>query len=112
MLNDPAITRAPESKSTAPPASPRVNWTLIVTLILAVGILIPSMLGFVNKFVEFYHVARGEADGAFAFTPMVNYLLASLGFFCMLIWAIGHGMFHDVEAPKHTMLENERRLDQ
>ncbi len=95
------------------PDSTRTNrWTLIVTLILAVVILIPSMLGFVNKFVEFYRVVRGEADGAFALTPIVNYLLASLGFFCMLIWAICQGMFHDIEAPKRTMLETERRLDE
>jgi hypothetical protein len=85
---------------------------LAVTLVLAVLILIPSMLGFINKFIEFYHVARGEADGAFALTPLVNYLLASLGFFCLLLWAIGQGMFHDIEAPKHVMLENERRLDE
>jgi hypothetical protein len=85
---------------------------LAVTLVLAVLILVPSMLGFINKFIEFYHVARGEADGAFALTPLVNYLLASLGFFCLLLWAIGQGMFHDIEAPKHAMLENERRLDE
>ena len=92
--------------------SPSNRWTLVATLILAVLILIPSMLGFVNKFVEFYHVVKGEADGAFALTPIVNYLLASLGFFCLLVWAVFHGMFHDIEAPKRKMLETERLLDQ
>ena len=41
----------------------------------------------------------------------MNYLLASLGFFFLFCWAIYHGMFRDIEAPKYTMLENERMLD-
>jgi hypothetical protein len=83
----------------------------IVTLIFAVAILVPSMLGFVAKFVEFINTFRGETGGAFAITPMVNYLLASLGFFCMLVWATLNGMFHDIEKPKQTMLENDAALD-
>ena len=95
------------------PQPSRANrWTLIITLVLAAVILVPSLLGFVNKFIEFYRVVKGEADGAFALTPIINYLLASLGFFCLLLWAIGHGMFHDIEAPKRTMLETERLLDE
>ena len=82
-----------------------------VTLIFAVIILVPSMLGFVNKFIEFMHTFQGEADGAFAITPMVNYLCASLGFLCMLSWAIINGMFRDLEGPKETMLEREFELD-
>ena len=81
------------------------------TIIMGVVILIPSMLGFVNKLIEFTHVASGEADGAFALTPIVNYTLASMGFFCLLIWAVMQGMFHDVEGPKHTMLDREQDLD-
>jgi hypothetical protein len=41
----------------------------------------------------------------------VNYLLAGIGFLCLLGWATLNGMFHDVEQPKRTMLENEERLD-
>ena len=85
------------------------NTTLLVMAIL---ILVPSMMGFVAKFIEFIHTFQGEADGAFAITPMLNYLLASVGFFCMLIWAISNGMFHDMEKPKHYMLEVEAQLDQ
>ena len=77
----------------------------------AVVILVPSLLGFVAKFIEFANTFRGEADGAFAITPMVNYLLASLGF-RMSIWATYNGMFHDMEQPKYTMLERERQLDE
>jgi hypothetical protein len=29
----------------------------------------------------------------------------------MLGWATYNGMFHDIERPKITMLENEERLD-
>ena len=83
----------------------------LITLGFAVVILIPSILGFTDKFAEFINTFRGESDGAFAITPMVNYLLASLGFFCLLVWATMNGMFHDIEKPKYTMLERERELD-
>ena len=83
----------------------------MVLLVMAVAILVPSMLGFAAKFIEFIHVFRGETDGAFAITPVLNYLLASIGFFCMLIWATVNGMFHDMERPKHRMLEIEEELN-
>jgi hypothetical protein len=84
---------------------------MITTIGFALLILIPSMLGFANKFREFVLLYRGDVDGAFAITPIMNYLLASLGFFCLFFWAIYHGMFRDLEAPKYRMLENERMLD-
>jgi len=82
-----------------------------VTGALAVAILIPSLWGFGSKFVEFVALYRGDADGAFAVSPILNYLLASLGFLCLFGWATLHGMFRDIERPKYAMLENERRLD-
>jgi hypothetical protein len=85
---------------------------VITTVVFALVILIPSLLGFANKFREFIMIFRGEVDGVFAITPIVNYLLASLGFFFLFCWAIGHGMFRDLERPKYAMLENERRLDE
>ncbi len=83
----------------------------LVVAVFALAILIPSMLGFVAKFVEFFQTFRSEADGAFAITPMVNYLLATVGFLCLLIWASVNGMFQDIERPKHTMLDREHGLD-
>jgi hypothetical protein len=83
----------------------------IATAILGVLILIPSLLGFVNKLLEFAHVVQGDADGAFALTPIVNYLLASCGFLSLLIWASLRGLFRDIEAPKRVMLEREALLD-
>jgi hypothetical protein len=82
-----------------------------VLIVMSVGILVPSMLGFVAKFIEFIHTFRGSTDGAFAITPMLNYLLASMGFFCMLVWAIFNGMFRDMEGPKFDMLELEDELN-
>jgi len=86
-------------------------WQVRITLMLAVLILIPSGYGFAGKFIELVHVYRGESDGAFAVAPMMNYLLASLGFFCLLLWAAAHGMFRDIESPKYEMLEHEELLD-
>jgi hypothetical protein len=88
------------------------NPKTLTLIAMAILILVPSMLGFATKFLEFLHTYRGQADGAFAITPVLNYLLASLGFFCLLVWAIANGMFHDVERPKYVMLERERELDE
>ncbi|HTN78003.1 MAG TPA: hypothetical protein VL096_22280 [Pirellulaceae bacterium] len=87
------------------------RWQRWTTLTLAILILIPSMYGFVGKFIEFVNIYRGEAGGAFAVAPIMNYLLATLGFFCLLLWATRNGMFRDVEQPKFDMLENEKILD-
>lgn len=82
-----------------------------ITIVAGALILIFSGLGFGAKFIELIHTFTGESDGVFAITPMVNYLLATMGFFCMLIWATVNGMFHDVEGPKQTMLERDEMLD-
>lgn len=87
-------------------APPR--WMLIT---FAIVILVPCLYGFAGKFYEFIHIFRGDASGVFAITPIVNYLLASLGFACLLGWAASNGMFHDVESTKFKLLENERLLD-
>jgi hypothetical protein len=96
------------------PASPtpvRNRRARIMTAIFALVILIPSMLGFIAKFIEFIAVFRGQGEGSFAVTPMVNYLLATTGFFCLFGWALLHGMFREIEAPKQRMLETEEWLD-
>ena len=85
---------------------------IIVTGVLALLILIPSMMGFADKFYQLVILCQGDADGAFAITPVVNYLLASLGFFFLLCWAALNGMFRDIEEPKRAMLETEALLDQ
>jgi nitrogen fixation-related uncharacterized protein len=43
---------------------------------------------------------------------VVTYLLVFVGFALLFLWAVWHGMFRDIEKPKHTMLANEARLDQ
>ncbi|MEI7685955.1 MAG: hypothetical protein WCL32_13090 [Planctomycetota bacterium] len=73
--------------------------------------LLPAFLGFGNKFREFLMLV-GDEDGAFALMPVMNYLLASVGFFFLLCWATMHGMFRDIEKPKETLMANERFLDE
>ncbi len=90
------------------PPNPRVPlWTWIVGAV----VLIPTILGFANKFLDLMIIAQGDEEGAFALTPMINYLLATAGFFCMLMYAVAQGAFHDVNAPSHAMFENELELD-
>jgi hypothetical protein len=95
--------------NTTPNGSNR--WQTRTTVALAILILLPSMYGFVGKFIEFIHVFRETPGGQFAVAPILNYLLATMGFFMMLLWASANGMFSDMERPKYTFLENEDRLD-
>ena len=93
-------------------SKPRTTRTQrIIVALMAVAVLVPSLYGFGTKFLEFIALYRGDVDGVFAITPILNYLLASLGFLCLFGWAALDGMFHDVERPKQAMLENEARLD-
>ncbi len=82
-----------------------------IGLLLSSLVLIPAMYGFGTKFREFLALYTME-DGAFTLVPILNYLLASAGFLLLLLWAIAHGMFRDVERPKYTMLANERWIDE
>jgi hypothetical protein len=93
-------------------SKPRTTRTQrIIVALMAVAVLVPSLYGFGTKFLEFIALYRGDVDGVFAITPILNYLLASLGFLCLFGWAALGGMFHDVERPKQAMLENEARLE-
>jgi hypothetical protein len=83
----------------------------LITVIVFIFIVIVAGIFFFIKFYDLVMVAMYDPDGAFAVTPIVNYLLAAVGFLCMLGWAAFNGMFHDIEQPKRTMLENEQRLD-
>lgn len=84
-------------------------WTL--TIVFGVVILLPCLIGFFIKFSELVALTKNPEDGGFSITPVINYLLASIGFFFLLLWAALNGMFSDLERPKYLMLENERELD-
>lgn len=82
-----------------------------ITLLFGLGVLIPAVRGFGQKFYELCMLIDDD-QGAFAVMPVVNYLLASIGFLFLLGWAVFNGMFHDIEKPKYTMLQNEQMLDE
>jgi hypothetical protein len=88
----------------------RARLWLIANAVLALVILVPAMYGFGTKFLEFLALA-GDPEGSFTVLPILNYLLAGLGFLALFVWATWHGMFRDIERPKHALLENERKLD-
>ena len=103
----PSTALTPESSGTeSTPRDRSVAWT--VTIIFGVIILVPSAIGCVIKLGALMALTD---DGGFAITPVINYLLASLGFFLLLLWAALNGMFRDLERPKYLMLDNERELD-
>lgn len=95
--------------NSTPTAQPWRPW---VRTLVALGFFGPCLWGFGSKLYELVMVWEGDPEGAFAVAPIVNYLLASAGFLFLLGWAIANGMFRDIELPKYTMLENERRLDE
>lgn len=86
----------------------RSRW---MTVLFAVVLLTPCLYGFATKFYELVLVAQGDAEGAFAIAPIVNYLLASAGFLMLFGWAAANGMFSDIERPKYRVLETEKQLD-
>jgi hypothetical protein len=90
------------------------RWFLLIFTLL---FILPAGVGFSYKLYEFINVSGLKAEGRFeegrfALIPLMNYLLMFAGMFCLLLWAIYNGMFKDVESPKYTMLESERRLDE
>uniref|UniRef100_A0A7C4QMT0 Uncharacterized protein n=1 Tax=Schlesneria paludicola TaxID=360056 RepID=A0A7C4QMT0_9PLAN len=93
---------------TTPAAAQRTHW---LTWLFAALVLIPTILGFGNKFLDLVLVIQGDEEGAFAATPIVNYLFATAGFFCLLLWSAAQGAFHDLDRPSREMFENEQRLD-
>ena len=86
------------------------NAKMITLVVMALVILGFSMWGFSLKLHELVNIFR-EQQGGFAVAPILNYLLASLGFFCILMWCVCNGVFSDLEGPKYFMLERERELD-
>ena len=73
-------------------------------------VLIPTILGFGNKFLDLILVVQGDEEGAFAVTPIVNYLFATAGFLCLLIWTAAQGSFQDLDAPSRKMFEDEQKF--
>jgi hypothetical protein len=111
-MSQPTMPKSAETVTAIPvPARGGRSAAWTVTIVLGILILIPSMLGFVMKFRELMAITEGGTEGGFAITPVINYLLASSGFFLLLVWAALNGMFRDLEQPKYLMLENEKELD-
>ncbi|MFQ5462463.1 MAG: hypothetical protein ACE5E5_07530 [Phycisphaerae bacterium] len=80
--------------------------------IVAIGIAVPGGYGFIEKFIQFVRVLLADKEGGFTIIPIANYLTVAAGMTCLLVWAILHGMFRDIERPKHLMLEREARIEE
>jgi hypothetical protein len=110
-----AITKTPLTKDPITNATAECNPNrrqMWVTIIFAVIIFIPCALGFGNKFLELIKLSQTDLEGRFALTPVVNYLLATLGFLCMFVWGAMRGTFHNLEAAKQRMLDDDQRIDE
>lgn len=78
---------------------------------MAFGILIPGAYGFIEKLIQFIRTLNTDEGAGFTIVPISNYLLIAAGMACLLVWAVAHGMFRDIEEPKYKMLEREAELD-
>ena len=87
----------------------KTHW---LTWFFSALVLIPTILGFANKFLDLVLIASGDDEGSFAVTPIVNYLFATAGFLCLFVWTATQGAFRDLDGPCRTMMENEKRLDE
>ena len=87
----------------------------LIVQVMSIVILGFCLYGFGSKFIELVRLVVSDSEaaqeGVFAVAPLMNYLLASAGFLCLLGWASIHGMFRDIERPKQTMLEVNAQLD-
>jgi len=85
----------------------------ITLIVFIVFILVPAGFKFFEKLYAFIEVLQmPNQEGAFVLVPVLNYFCVFFGMLCLLGWAIANGMFRNVEGPKYTMLETERRLDE
>lgn len=84
----------------------------ITILVMAVAILVPGAYGFIEKLVQFVRTLNTDSGAGFTIIPISNYFMIAAGMACMLAWAIANGMFHDIEKPKYTMLDQEAELDE
>jgi len=106
------MTQAPANRSIEQPirqaGSRRQTW---ITVIFAIVIFIPCIFGFGTKFLELVNLSHSDQEGRFALTPVVNYLLATMGFLCMFLWGATRGTFHNVEAAKQKMLDDDELIE-
>lgn len=94
------------------PGSRRGSRTKAIAVVGMVALfVVPAALAFINKFMKFVATVGTDEMGGAALVPMLNYLMVAAGFICLMVWAAASGMFRDVEAPKHQMLETEEKLD-
>lgn len=96
------------------PRRPVSRWRWFAKVIFAFAFfLLPAFFGFGNKFLDLLMLLGDDSgDGAFAITPIVNYILASLGFFLLMVWALANGMFHDIQQPADAFMKTEAWLDE
>lgn len=83
----------------------------LVLWIISVGIILPGAYGFIENFIQFIRTLRTVDGGGFTIIPLLNYMLMTAGFVCLLIWGVLRGMFRDIERPKYSMLEREAMLE-
>jgi nitrogen fixation-related uncharacterized protein len=67
--------------------------------------------GFAYKLIQFSKEALTSEVASFALVPILTYVLVSIGFSCLFVWALCRGQFTDVEGPKYRLLELEERHD-
>jgi hypothetical protein len=99
-MTKPTIKSAPRSRQT---------W---IPIIFALVIFIPCIFGFGTKFLELVKLSHTDLEGRFALTPVVNYLLATIGFLCMFVWGAMRGTFHNVEDAKQRMLDVDEMIEE
>lgn len=83
----------------------------IAVIIIAISILLPASVGFIEKLTLFIMAVKKDKIAGFTIIPVTNYFIVTAGMLCLLVWAACHGMFRNIEQPKYDMLEREEQLD-
>ena len=83
----------------------RMVHAFFITAVLAAGGM------FIFKLFSFLKTIKRDEMAGFAFDPIVTYGFVAMGFLFLLAWAYMSGQFHDVESPKHEMLDRFREQE-
>lgn len=103
--------RTHETPLDTDPKAPETRlWKRFWVIFFGVGTFIGG-LGFSMKIWSFMHDLMDAGGIQFAAIHLGTYFLVAIGFVLLLTFAFLRGHFSDIEAPKFTMIEEERRHD-
>jgi len=102
------VTIHPETPAHPRQGRGKTSFLWAFSLIIMSG----AALGFGGKIFEFLRTWHEIPEAKFALIPVALYFCTAVGFMCLFLYAVMHGMLSDIEGPKYRMLEEAEELEQ